>query len=200
MKRIDGDESYRLKKMASYATGRKVLDIGSTEVPNPYLKADHLVGFDLKIGKKSDNYNRVVQGDVFDLPDALDGEQFDCIVVGEVLEHVENASLFLRKCASVLHPGGKIILSTPNPHSPMEMLLTLLMNRSFFYDSEHVMLYPQRWLQRIMESSGFENVTLHSGGMIFPFLSYKVGFPFTGLIPFPRLFCYQTIVCAYKPK
>jgi len=51
------------------------------------------------------------------------------------------------------------------------------------------MLYPQRWLIKMMEISGFKDIKLYSGGMIFPFFS---------LIPFPRPWCYQTIATGKK--
>lgn len=39
---------------------------------------------------------------------------FDVIVASEIIEHVENPSLFLRSCASALTPDGLLIITTPN--------------------------------------------------------------------------------------
>lgn len=196
-KLISGDESFRLKKMAQLARGSKILDIGCSSMPNPYLKAEVLVGFDLNDGQLTGNYDKLIIGDVYQLPNGLNNETFDVIVIGEVLEHINDPILFLKCCSSVLKDGGSLVLSTPNPHSFIEIILNMFLNKTYFYDPEHTMLYPQRWLIRILELSGFSNVKLYSGGMIFPFLS-RGNFPYFGLIPFPRSFCYQTIAVAIK--
>ena len=43
------------------------------------------------------------------------GRQFDTIIAGELIEHLENPGLFLRNMHKHLKPGGVIIVSTPNP-------------------------------------------------------------------------------------
>ncbi len=43
------------------------------------------------------------------------GKQFDTIVAGELIEHLENPGLFLRNMRRHLKPAGTLIISTPNP-------------------------------------------------------------------------------------
>jgi 2-polyprenyl-3-methyl-5-hydroxy-6-metoxy-1,4-benzoquinol methylase len=45
------------------------------------------------------------------------GRQFDTIVLGHVLEHVEDPVDIMRRAASWLAPGGRVIAATPNANS-----------------------------------------------------------------------------------
>lgn len=182
-------ENYRLRKMAKVAGyNERVLDIGCSQLPNVHLKAKELIGFDLNNGKLTKNYSELVIGDVFEIEQYFELESFDAVVVGEVLEHTSLPMEFLEKIRSVLIPEGKVIISTPNPNSFIERILTVGLSEKYFYTSEHRMLYPQRWLIRLLKDSGFNKIELFSGG--FPL-------PFIGLVPFPRPWCYQTIAVAH---
>jgi SAM-dependent methyltransferase len=56
----------------------------------------------------------VCQADLTSLP--FDGERFDAVVLGEVLEHIEDDRAALREIARVLRPGGITAISVPaNP-------------------------------------------------------------------------------------
>jgi 2-polyprenyl-3-methyl-5-hydroxy-6-metoxy-1,4-benzoquinol methylase len=50
-------------------------------------------------------------GNVFDLGFH---EQFDCVLITEIIEHVAHPDDFLRKISAMVKPGGWIIMSTPN--------------------------------------------------------------------------------------
>ena len=41
-------------------------------------------------------------------------ESFDCVLITEVIEHVAHPDDFLKKVASMVKPGGYIVMSTPN--------------------------------------------------------------------------------------
>lgn len=45
---------------------------------------------------------------------AFQSANFDVVVSLEVFEHLEDSRTYLRECARVLRPGGRLILSTPN--------------------------------------------------------------------------------------
>jgi SAM-dependent methyltransferase len=185
------NENYRLKKMAKLVKEKKnILDIGCSEKINPYLKNSTVIGFDKNIPSKfPDNYYKFIRGDVENISVILKDYVFDGLVAGEIIEHLNDPISFLSQCYSLLNKAEVLVLSTPNPNSPIESLLTLNLSRKYFYTRDHIMLYPQRWLVRIMEISGFKNVKLYSGGIISPFGK---------LVPFPRPFCYQTIAVGHK--
>lgn len=187
---ISTNEDLRLRRMARLTQGRrKVLDIGAADKPNPYLVGKPVVSLDLAQHDLPCNYSEQFVGNALDLPRPFDAGEFDAITAGEIIEHLEDPMGFLRACRETLAPGGLLVLSTPNPNSPVERLLTIMLSRRFFYTSDHVMLFPQRWLIRMLERSGFSRVRLYSGGFPIP--------PF-GLIPCPRPWCYQTIASAVR--
>lgn len=43
-----------------------------------------------------------------------DGAQFDCVIAFEVIEHVPDIAAFLESCATLVRPGGLVLLSTIN--------------------------------------------------------------------------------------
>jgi SAM-dependent methyltransferase len=51
--------------------------------------------------------------------EALD-QQFDLIVAGEVLEHVDAPGKFMKNCASMLSPEGRLAITVPNPRERRE--------------------------------------------------------------------------------
>jgi SAM-dependent methyltransferase len=51
-------------------------------------------------------------GSALDIP--LGDRSVDFVVSFETIEHLERPEQFLRECARVLRPGGRILLSTPN--------------------------------------------------------------------------------------
>lgn len=177
---------YRLKKMAHFARG-KVLDIGFADQPNPYLQGE-VYGFDRQRVPVPTNYDTVIVGDVNSLS-RID-ESFDTIVAGELIEHLDDPVGFLSDCYHLLNPGGRLILSTPNPDYPPVVWLERLMIRRFFYSEEHVFLFPPRFLVRLVERQGFRDVRVHSGGVLVPWIHVSV--------PFPRPFCYAIIYVGDK--
>jgi 2-polyprenyl-6-hydroxyphenyl methylase/3-demethylubiquinone-9 3-methyltransferase len=50
-------------------------------------------------------------GNAFELNHA---EQFDCVLISEVIEHVAHPDQFLLNAAAITKPGGIVVMSTPN--------------------------------------------------------------------------------------
>ncbi|MCK5035794.1 MAG: methyltransferase domain-containing protein [Candidatus Sabulitectum sp.] len=184
------NENYRMKKIAKLVRDKKrILDLGWADIPNGYLTNEFVTGLDLRERQLPGNYSGSAIGNAMNLPKPFEADYFDAIIAGELIEHLEQPVDFLRRCHESLKRNGSIVLSTPNPNSLIERTLTLSLCRKYFYTPHHVMLYPQRWLIRIMELSGFSNIRILSGGFPLPIL---------GLVPFPRPWCYQTIAIGEK--
>lgn len=165
--------SYRLKKMARLAFGR-ILDIGFAAQPNPYLRGE-VYGLDRDAAPVPTNYKKAIVGDAMDLVSLH--ERFDTIIAGELIEHLDHPVGFLTACYQTLNPGGRLVLSTPNPYHPPIILLECLMIRRFYYDPEHVGLFLPRFLVRLIEQHGFKNVRTMSGGCQMPGLHFDFPCP-----------------------
>ncbi|MBM3446895.1 MAG: class I SAM-dependent methyltransferase [Bacteroidetes bacterium] len=70
----------------------------------------------------------------------INSNQFDAVVTFQVIEHIEDDLEFLREIHRVLHPGGVLILTTPN------RLMSLTRN------PWHVREYDPEAMRQILES------------------------------------------------
>lgn len=48
----------------------------------------------------------------------FDDGSFDCVIAGEIIEHMEDPQRFANELKRVCAPGGWVTLSTVNPHCP----------------------------------------------------------------------------------
>lgn len=112
-----------LRKQAE--RGLKVLEAGCGEGYGADLLADvvrpnggSVVGFDYDdhtishVGAKYSHSVGPLRGDLQRLPVATDS--VGLVVNLQVIEHLHDQPGFLRECARVLGPGGRLIVSTPN--------------------------------------------------------------------------------------
>lgn len=103
-------------------TARRILDVGcgagalgrAYKRRNPaarYLgiEADPLAA-DIAAGR----LDGVARGDVEQLSSPFAGERFDCIIYGDVLEHLRDPWRVLRAQAAALAPGGVVLVCMPN--------------------------------------------------------------------------------------
>lgn len=104
---------------------RRILDLGCCSgAVGAALKARqdcHVVGVELDPGYAADaeeRLDRVVRGDLDVLAssdEALDDlGRFDCLICGDVLEHLKDPWLVLGRFARVVEPGGSVVISLPN--------------------------------------------------------------------------------------
>lgn len=74
--------------------------------------------------------------------------QFDCVVAGELIEHLSNPGLFLSSVSSCLRPGGRLILTTPNIASVLLYFLVVLCEKP--QDPTHVYLFDRPHLFNLL--------------------------------------------------
>jgi SAM-dependent methyltransferase len=71
-------------------------------------------------------------------PESVGGRCYDLVCAVEIIEHVENPAGFLRSCAAVLAPGGRLIVSTPNVESAAARLQWLVHGYPQIFSAEEV--------------------------------------------------------------
>jgi 2-polyprenyl-3-methyl-5-hydroxy-6-metoxy-1,4-benzoquinol methylase len=85
-------------------------------------------------------------------------EQFDVLLLSQVIEHVHDDVALLRHVARLLSPGGVLILGTPNEGS----LLQRIERRRTGSDAatDHVHFYTEREVLRKVEAAGFQRLSV----------------------------------------
>jgi SAM-dependent methyltransferase len=84
--------------------------------------------------------------------------RYDLVIAGEVLEHVPDADSFLRGCAPLLAPGGRLCVTVPNACSPKIGVRALFGRESVHPD--HRVYYGPRTLARTLEGADYEPLEL----------------------------------------
>jgi 2-polyprenyl-3-methyl-5-hydroxy-6-metoxy-1,4-benzoquinol methylase len=102
--------------------GGTFLDIGCGM--GGYLLAAQELGFEVMGFEPSANHSRVARGKLglpvvenYFTASSVGGRKFDLVMLSHVIEHIYEPKSFLDDVLSVLAPGGKLLLLTPNANS-----------------------------------------------------------------------------------
>lgn len=101
-----------------------------------------------------------------DLAEALAGEQYDRIVLADVLEHLMRPQDVLEAAASLLAPGGKIVISVPNV-SHGSLRLGLMQGRWRYRDTglldrTHIRFFTRDTIVELVHAAGLSVERLRS--------------------------------------
>ena len=88
-----------------------------------------------------------------------DGERFDSIVAGELIEHLGRPADFLEGCKKRLKSGGLLLLSTPQPFSPAYLALYAFRPGSF--NPGHTCWFDRQTLGQLLERCGYRVEGVH---------------------------------------
>lgn len=88
---------------------------------------------------------------------------FDCVLAGEIIEHVAHPEQLLASAARNLQPGGILVLTTPNGNEFGSKLPTYsqvddvdaLIPRQFHW-GDHLFLYTTDELRKLLNEAGFD--------------------------------------------
>lgn len=65
------------------------------------------------------------------------GERFDVVFIGDVIEHINDTVKLLQFAKRHLNPGGRIIITTPNPFY-IGYLYRILQKKTYIANADHV--------------------------------------------------------------
>ena len=113
-----------------------------------------------------------------ELPEA----SFDLILCSEVIEHIPDSRAALASMHRLLRPGGRLVLSTPQRYSPLELAarvatrpgiveLVRLIYREPILELGHVNLLTRRQAEGQLAAAGFQIEQRHLSGLYLPLLA-----------------------------
>lgn len=187
--------AYKLRRQADYAGQGMVLDVGCSANPNPFLQ--EACGLDILAPKElPKGYTEIVTCDLNTQSISYSDSLFDVVIAGDVIEHLENPSHFLREVNRVLKPEGRLVLSTPQANDWWTTLHNWFF-RSLIRDpdtGEHLQNWTLLDMTRLLKKSGFTVDGIEGLYIRFPYLSW--------LIPCRRIpiLCWQVYYLARKTR
>ncbi len=128
---------------------------------------------------------RVLQGEIDEV--ASEGGRYGVCVMCDVIEHVRDPAVFLRKAFNLLQTGGVVFIATPSIDSWSARLLG---RRWMELKAEHLFYFSRRTITRQLEAAGFAASTLHPGvkKLSFDYINaHFEKYPVTGITPALRL-------------
>jgi len=159
-------------------------------------------------------YCRAVYQEDLDNAESIDlKDQYDVIVMADVLEHLRNPGLVLSRAKAYLKTGGMLTVSIPNVAN-IYVRLNLLLGRFPYHtkgllDMTHLRFFTLRSAEQLLVKTGWviveKDVTSIPIGIIFPFLLRR---PLSCLLNvlhgatklWKGLFAYQGLFCCVNPN
>ncbi|MEM0360271.1 MAG: class I SAM-dependent methyltransferase [Candidatus Diapherotrites archaeon] len=148
-------ELERIEFLVSAAKG-KTLDVGfnpkDTTLHNAIvakLGEKKVIAIDTVVEKASPN---TVKASAEKMP--FKNNCFDCIIAGELIEHLQEPQSFIKECSRLLKKNGTLALSTPNKKS--------WINRLFHsYEAPlHFSLFSLEELKALLEKHSFKIISV----------------------------------------
>jgi len=148
----------RIKKISQNISGGKILDVGCKRGHLfDFLKRVHYYGLDISKNRikyaKKKNLNVVLN----DVNDGFPFKKniFDYIVLAEIIEHIPNPLYLLEESYRVLKKGGKVILTTPNNRSFLNLVASFFNYQQHSLDV-HLFTFSKYELRNILKIGGFK--------------------------------------------
>lgn len=165
---VDQDESQNSQAaiVALVGSDKRVLDVGCAAGYIARALVAHgcvVVGVDndeAALDQARDTLERAVVADLetADLVAELDGDRFEVIVLGDVLEHLTNPERLLRQATRLLVPGGSLVTSVPNvAHGDVRLALYAGQwdyRPAGLLDDTHIRFFTERTYRALLRRCG----------------------------------------------
>jgi len=102
------------------------------------------------------------------------GNRFDCVLLSEVIEHLEAPQVSIGEAVRVLCPGGRLLITTPNYRSfwpLMEWTIDRLNMAPRMAGEQHISRFHLSSLKKMLAESGLEIEYAGSIYNLSPFIS-----------------------------
>ena len=159
--------------------------------------------------QKLDKY-KVADLNTFDFD--IDFNEFDYVLLLDVIEHLSSPEEFLKKLYSKmsLNPDCKLIISTPNVANIFIRLMLLFGNFNYgsrgILDRTHTRLFTKSTFVKIMEENNFKNITFRFIPIPIPLVTHnkviaKIGMKVQKILNifFGKIFSFQFLIVS-KPN
>ncbi len=104
-------------------------------------------------------FDNLFRADLEKLEEVAIDQQFDVIIAGEMIEHLNNPGLFLNGIKRFMNPDTRLVITTVNAYSGMRFLIYGLRGRRGTLEPvhpDHVAYYSYSTLRLLLKRHGFE--------------------------------------------
>jgi len=148
----------RFQYLAKYVKGNKILDVGCQDanILNFIKKSVDYTGINRAENKelRKDGVNFVVM-DVCKKKIPFPDKTFDTVIMGEIIEHLENPIFALKEVKRVLKSGGTLVGSTANAFNLQNFLISSFSKAG---GGDHIYAFREEELENLLRTAGFKKV------------------------------------------
>jgi len=191
-------ESRRFRYIAECVKGKKVLDVGCLDAKIlkffkkevDYTCVDIREDFNKRLRKIGIN---AITTNVCDKPLPFPDNTFDTVVMGEIIEHLENLVFALKESKRVLKIGGVLVGTTPSSCNIQNLIYSVIFKpeKRRHRTPSHIYAFGDEELGNLLRIVGFKNIKIKRICSRVPYV--KLNLPDSGLF---RIFSpYYLFVC-----
>ena len=135
--------------------GKRVLDLGCRDgtLTRYFAEGNRVLGLDVDKNALTEAAARLgieTRWADVSLSVPVEDSAFDCVVAGEVIEHLPYLNLVLEEVARVLAPGGLFVGSVPNAYN-LKARINVLKGEELDRDPTHLQFFSPAKLKRALE-------------------------------------------------